>query len=104
MGNLFIVTVQHTTPGVTPSTRMLSVLSLFEPKTIINVMSELPTTPQTASNCFAGAIKSLMDNPEYKASVPYLAQISHLLVKIDSQVPGAADFLLKSIVLPTLSA
>ena len=61
-------------------------------------MSEQPQ-PQhlTANNCFAAAIKRLMNDKRYESSVPVLAQISQILVKIDSEVPGATDTLLNAI-------
>ena len=60
-------------------------------------MSERPSANQKATNCFAGAIAKLMKDEKYKATISYLAQISQLIVKVDSQVPGAADALLTAI-------
>ena len=55
-------------------------------------------THQMATNCFAGAIAKLMNDEKYKNVIGYLAQISQLIVKIDSQVPGAAEYLLSAII------
>ena len=61
-------------------------------------MSErLSSTNQKATNCFARAIANIMKDEKYKATISYLAQISQLIVKVDSQVPGAADALLAAI-------
>ncbi|EAY15818.1 hypothetical protein TVAG_159910 [Trichomonas vaginalis G3] len=58
-------------------------------------MSESPK--QTANNIFAEAISKLMAEDTNKSCIGNLAQISQLLVKIDSQVPGAAEALLSAI-------
>ena len=60
-------------------------------------MSEPQLQHPTANNCFAGALKRLMNDKRYESSVPVLAQISQILVKIDSEVPGATDALLHAI-------
>lgn len=52
---------------------------------------------QSANNIFAEAITKLMGDAANKQCIGNLAQISQLLVKIDSQVPGAADALLNAI-------
>jgi hypothetical protein len=38
-----------------------------------------------------------MKDPKYKPVISQLAEISHLILQIDSQVPGAAASLLSSI-------
>ena len=60
-------------------------------------MSESPPAHPTANNCFAGAIRKLMNDPKYESSVSMMAQMSQLLVKMDSQVPGAMDCLMNEI-------
>ena len=60
-------------------------------------MSDPQPQHPTANNCFAAAIKRLMNDKKYENSVAVLAQISQLLVKIDSEVPGATDALLNAI-------
>ena len=55
------------------------------------------TQRPTANNIFAEAIRKLMEDSENNSCIGNLAQISQLLVKIDSQVPGAAEALLSVI-------
>jgi hypothetical protein len=50
-----------------------------------------------ANNVFAAALIKLMNDPQYKPVISNLAQISNLLVRIDSEVPGAANALLTAI-------
>lgn len=52
---------------------------------------------QSATNCFAGAIQQLQQDQKYSKIIGSLASISQLLLKIDSQVPGAAEALLNEI-------
>lgn len=57
-----------------------------------------PNVPQSANNCFAGAIQRLMNDKSYDDIIGTLAQISQILQKIDSQEPGATDALLTAII------
>ena len=61
-------------------------------------MSQTPSESMKASNCFAAVIGKMLADPKYKPIESYLAQISNLLIKIDSQIPGSAESLLNSIV------
>ena len=50
-----------------------------------------------ANNIFADAIGKMIKDTNNKNLIENLAKISQLLARIDSQVPGAADALLNSI-------
>ena len=60
-------------------------------------MSQNQSQSMKASNCFAAAITKILSDPKYKQIEPYLAQLSNLLIKIDSEVPGSAESLLNAI-------
>ena len=51
-----------------------------------------------ASNCFAAAISKMLKDPKYKPIESHLAQLSSLLINVDSKVPGAAESLLTAII------
>ncbi|OHT05318.1 hypothetical protein TRFO_26939 [Tritrichomonas foetus] len=64
-------------------------------------MSQSPpqqTESMKASNCFAAVISLMLNNPKYKPIESHLAQLSNLLIKIDSEIPGSAESLLNAIV------
>ena len=61
-----------------------------------NQMSELHR--QNANNIIAEAISQMLKDPKNKGLIENLAKISQLFSRIDSQVPGAADALLNSII------
>jgi hypothetical protein len=56
-----------------------------------------PVARAAANNSFAAALTKLLSDPQYKPIISNLAQISNLLVRIDSEVPGAANALLAAI-------
>lgn len=60
-------------------------------------MSQNPSQSMKASNCFAATISKMLSDPKYKQIESYLAQLSNLLIKIDSEVPGSAESLLNAI-------
>jgi hypothetical protein len=60
-------------------------------------MSAVDGRRVAAINSFAAAILKLMNDEQYKPVIGNLAQISNILQRIDSQVPGATDALLSSI-------
>ncbi|KAK8890537.1 hypothetical protein M9Y10_035314 [Tritrichomonas musculus] len=61
------------------------------------LMSQNQSQSMKASNCFAAAISKMLSDPKYKQIESQLAQLSNLLIKIDSQVPGSAESLLNAI-------
>jgi hypothetical protein len=63
----------------------------------VDSMSALDGRRAAAINSFAAAILKLMNDPHYEHVISSLAQISNILLRIDSQVPGATDALLTSI-------
>ena len=62
----------------------------------LNPPSQQPEEP-SATNIFAGAIQELQQDRKYSKIIGSLASLSQLLLKIDSQVPGAAEALLTEI-------
>jgi hypothetical protein len=60
-------------------------------------MSESPPRVQSANNAFAAALSAIMHDPKYSSCVTLVTQISQLLIRIDSEVPGATDALLRAI-------
>jgi hypothetical protein len=60
-------------------------------------MSEAPPRIQSANNTFAAALSAIMHDPKYASCLTHLTQISQLIVRIDSEVPGATTALLNAI-------
>ena len=56
-----------------------------------------PPQKQPAINIFAAAIEKAQSDQKNHDSIPDLALISQLLIKIDQKVPGSAEILLQAI-------
>ena len=50
-----------------------------------------------ANDCIAEALETLMENPKYRAILPYISQISTVIQKIDSEQNGLTEELIQEI-------